>query len=294
MEASCCCFCGGGISSLALQSSCRLSLSLRTKTRPHNLTPNYNLISSSFGGGRSLPSSLAATNCGDNRLYSDTLLLLLSSTFRLSRYQNHRNCNSFIINTITSKRTSHHNNNSSCGGNSRNDNLRATATATTARSAVQSADKNSSNAKQQQKHQHSNGNPLGRKELGKGVVRWIGQGMKAMASDFAAAEAEGEFSELRQRMGPGLTFVIQAQPYLNAVPMPPGLEAICLKACTHYPTLFDHFQRELRDVILHLQRNKTLVVDDWRQTQSWMLLKELANSGSLSFSFLYPYPYYIL
>lgn len=123
---------------------------------------------------------------------------------------------------------------------------------------------------------------MGRRDLGKAVVNWISQGMKAMALDFAMAEMEMEedsdFSELMQRMGPGLTFVIQAQPYLNAVPMPVGMEVICLKACTHYPTLFDHFQRELRDVLQQLQ-NKSLI-SDWRQTQSWLMLKDLANSGS--------------
>lgn len=122
-----------------------------------------------------------------------------------------------------------------------------------------------------------NGDPLGRRDLGKSVVRWMCQGMQAMALDFASAEIQGEFSELRQRMGPGLTFVIEAQPYLNAIPMPVGLEAICLKAGTHYPTLFDHFQRELRDVLQGLQQ-KTLV-QDWHETESWKLLKELANSA---------------
>ncbi|XP_061344494.1 uncharacterized protein LOC133290433 [Gastrolobium bilobum] len=133
--------------------------------------------------------------------------------------------------------------------------------------------------KQEEREPNENGDPIGWKELGKSVVRWIRHSMRAMASDFASAELEGEFefSELRQRMGPGLTFVIQAQPYLNAVPMPLGLEVICLKACAHYPTLFDHFQRELRDVLQDLQ-NKSLV-QDWRDTQSWKLLKELANSA---------------
>jgi hypothetical protein len=131
---------------------------------------------------------------------------------------------------------------------------------------------------------NENGDPLGRRELGKSVVGWIREGMKAMASDFALAEAQGEFPELRQRMGPGLTFVIQAQPYLNAVPMPLGLEALSLKAGTHYPTLFDHFQRELRDVLQDLQRKS--LFQDWSDTESWKLLKELASSGlspSLSF-----------
>lgn len=127
---------------------------------------------------------------------------------------------------------------------------------------------------------HQNGDPLGRKDLGKSVVKWLSQGMRAMASDFASTEAlgEGEFYELRQKMDPGLTFVIQAQPYLNATPMPLGLEALCLKASTHYPTLFDHFQRELRDVLQQLQ-NKSMV-QQWQQTQSWKFLKELANSGT--------------
>lgn len=100
-----------------------------------------------------------------------------------------------------------------------------------------------------------------------------------MASDFAVAEVQGEFGEVTGRMGPGLTFVIQAQPYLTAVPMPLGLEAVCLKACTHYPTLFDHFQRELRGVLQELQRKG--VVENWQEAESWKLLKELANSGML-------------
>lgn len=125
---------------------------------------------------------------------------------------------------------------------------------------------------------NENGDPMGRKDLGKCVVRWISQGMKAMATDFATAEMQGEFTEVKQRMEPGLTFVIQAQPYLNAIPMPLGLEAICLKACTHYPTLFDNFQRELRDVLQNLQRKS--LVQDWRDTESWKLLKDLAISGN--------------
>lgn len=124
---------------------------------------------------------------------------------------------------------------------------------------------------------YQNGDPLGRRDLGKPVVKWVSQGMKAMASDFATAEIQGEFSEVQQKMGPGLTFVIQSQPYLNAIPMPVGVEAVCFKACTHYPTLFDHFQRELRDVLQDLQ-SKSLVAS-WTQTQSWKLLKKLATSG---------------
>lgn len=127
---------------------------------------------------------------------------------------------------------------------------------------------------------NQNGDPLGKRDLGRNVVKWISQAMKAMASDFATAEVQGEFSEIRQNVGSGLTFVIQAQPYLNAIPMPLGLEVICLKACTHYPTLFDHFQRELRDVLQDLERQK--IMENWKETESWKLLKEIANSGLIN------------
>lgn len=124
---------------------------------------------------------------------------------------------------------------------------------------------------------YQNGDPLGRRDLGKLVVKWLRQGMRAMAAEFAAAEVRGDFSELEQRMGPGVTFLIEAQPYLTAVPMPLGLEAVCLKACAHYPTLLDHFQRELRDVLQGLESQA--VVENWRETQSWKLLKQLFNSA---------------
>lgn len=132
----------------------------------------------------------------------------------------------------------------------------------------------------------NNGDPLGRKVLGKSVVRWITVGMRAMATDFASAELGGESEEqMRHKIGMGRggsggpAFVIQAQPYLNAFPMPKGLEADCLKACTHYPTLLDHFQRELRDVLQSLQRSSG--IQDWRTTLSWKLLKALVASGIL-------------
>ncbi|XP_074304400.1 DNA polymerase alpha-associated DNA helicase A [Silene latifolia] len=123
---------------------------------------------------------------------------------------------------------------------------------------------------------NQNGDPLGRRDLGKAVVKWISQGMSAMATEFGAAELRGDFGEIEQKMGPGLTFVIEAQPYLSAVPMPAGLESVCLKACAHYPTLFDHFQRELRDVLNGLQAKGH--VEDWRETRAWKLLKQLATS----------------
>ncbi|KAJ3672174.1 hypothetical protein LUZ60_006895 [Juncus effusus] len=140
---------------------------------------------------------------------------------------------------------------------------------------------------------YQNGDPLGKKELGRCVVRWIGQGMRAMASDFSSSELRGEFSEIRSRMGFGpprtnqneptnetsndLVFVIQAQPYLNAVPMPKGLEALCFKACTHYPTLLDHFQRELSEILMGLEKRE--MVKDWRESESWKLLKDFVRSA---------------
>ncbi|KAL9247944.1 hypothetical protein vseg_021317 [Gypsophila vaccaria] len=123
---------------------------------------------------------------------------------------------------------------------------------------------------------NQNGDPLGRRDLGKAVVKWISQGMRAMATEFGAAELRGDFGEVEQKMGPGLTFVIEAQPYLSTVPMPAGVEAVCLKACAHYPTLFDHFQRELRDVLNGLQAKGHF--EDWRETRAWKLLKQLATS----------------
>ncbi|CAL5055390.1 unnamed protein product [Urochloa decumbens] len=129
---------------------------------------------------------------------------------------------------------------------------------------------------------YQNGDPLGRKELGRCVVEWLRQGMRSMASKFAAAELEGDLAAAALALEWGsaegrLGFVIQAQPYLSAIPMPQGLEALCLKACTQYPTLFDHFQRELRDVLLGYQNQG--LVSDWRDTQSWRILKEMASSS---------------
>ncbi|TVU28159.1 hypothetical protein EJB05_19668 [Eragrostis curvula] len=127
---------------------------------------------------------------------------------------------------------------------------------------------------------YQNGDPLGRKELAQCVVEWLRQGMRSMASKFAAAEVQGDAAALALEWGSAegrLGFVIQAQPYLSAIPMPQGLEALCLKACTHYPTLFDHFQRELRDVLLGYQNQG--LVSDWRSTQSWRMLKEMASSS---------------
>ncbi|KAL6912269.1 hypothetical protein ACP4OV_001074 [Aristida adscensionis] len=129
---------------------------------------------------------------------------------------------------------------------------------------------------------YQNGNPLGRKELGRCVVEWLRQGMRSMASKFAAAELQGDAAAaalaLEWESDEGrLEFVIKAQPFLSAIPMPQGLEALCLKACTHYPTLFDHFQHELRDVLQGCENQG--LISDWRSTQSWRVLKEMASSS---------------
>ncbi|RLM75694.1 hypothetical protein C2845_PM15G03430 [Panicum miliaceum] len=101
-----------------------------------------------------------------------------------------------------------------------------------------------------------------------------------MASKFAFSEIQddGAALSLDGELSDGhMDFVMQAQPYLSATPMPKGQESLCFKASTHYPTLFDNFQRELHDVLLQ-QQNEGLITD-WRSTQSWMLLKELAKSA---------------
>lgn len=124
----------------------------------------------------------------------------------------------------------------------------------------------------------SNGDPLGRKSLGKIVMKWIADGMAAMAADVAAAEEKAESGELEEKFASGLSFVMRAQHYLNITPMPSGYEALCLKASTHYPTLFDHFQRELQTALGELQKKG--VIANWKATKSWQLLKLHAKSGS--------------
>ncbi|CAN6181687.1 unnamed protein product [Urochloa humidicola] len=101
-----------------------------------------------------------------------------------------------------------------------------------------------------------------------------------MASKFASSDIQDDGTALSLDGGSSdghMGFVMQAQPYLSATPMPKGQESLCFKASTHYPTLFDNFQRELHDVLLQ-QQNEGLITD-WRSTQSWILLKELAKSA---------------
>ncbi|CAK9171537.1 unnamed protein product [Ilex paraguariensis] len=281
MEASCV-FCGGGgVSTLALKSpSC-----LNFRFLRHNEL-NLSLR------------SISVLSSDKRFLYAATLSSTFRFRLRIRNNSDHVSKAAISSTSSSTKRRSRGRNNRGGDGANNEDRKknpgRTTITITTVvgSSSTSVVDENSEDAKQKRQKQqqqpratkpvnvrslYQNGDPLGRRDLGKCVVRWICQGMKAMASDFATAEVQGEFSEVRQRMGPGLPFVIQAQPYLNAIPMPLGFEAVCLKACTHYPTLFDHFQRELRDVLQHLQRRS--LVDNWRETESWKLLKDLANSA---------------
>ncbi|KAM3256360.1 hypothetical protein ACQJBY_049066 [Aegilops geniculata] len=126
---------------------------------------------------------------------------------------------------------------------------------------------------------YESGDPLGRKELGRCVMQWLKLGMCSMASTFASTEVQNDGAAFSLDGGSSegnLEFMILAQPYLAAIPMPQGHEALCLKASTHYPTLFDHFQRELREVLLKHQNQG--LISDWRSTESWILLKKLAKS----------------
>ena len=127
---------------------------------------------------------------------------------------------------------------------------------------------------------YESGDPLGRKELGRCVMQWLKLGMCSMASTFASTEVQNDGAAFSLDGGSSegtLEFMILPQPYLAATPMPKGHEALCLKASTHYPTLFDHFQRELREVLLKHQNQG--LISDWRSTESWMLLKKSAKSA---------------
>ncbi|BBN06661.1 hypothetical protein MPTK1_3g22970 [Marchantia polymorpha subsp. ruderalis] len=121
------------------------------------------------------------------------------------------------------------------------------------------------------------GDPLGKRLLGKSVVKWIACGIQALVKQVATAEEKGDTQEIEEIMKQaGLAFVAVAQPYLAENPMPLHQEALCLKASTHYPTLFDHFQRGLQEALQELQ--KTGAIANWQQSQAWKLLKKHAKS----------------
>ncbi|CAM6100030.1 unnamed protein product [Calypogeia fissa] len=121
------------------------------------------------------------------------------------------------------------------------------------------------------------GDPLGKKVLGKAVVKWISTGLEQLATEIAQAEQRGEFEEIAEKMSQsGLAFVALAQPYIAEIPMPLHMEVMCLKASTHYPTLFDHFQRQLQEALQGLQSEGLL--ENWQQSKAWKLLKKHAKS----------------
>eukprot|EP00252_Welwitschia_mirabilis_P002936 TRINITY_DN1293_c0_g1_i1.p1 TRINITY_DN1293_c0_g1~~TRINITY_DN1293_c0_g1_i1.p1 ORF type:complete len:960 (+),score=170.76 TRINITY_DN1293_c0_g1_i1:395-2881(+) len=97
-----------------------------------------------------------------------------------------------------------------------------------------------------------------------------------MAEAFCYAEEHGEFTEFEEGAWTGIKFVIEAQHYLASNPMPRGVEAACLRASTHYWTLFDHFRRELSNRLRGLQGKN--VVADWKETKSWRLLRQITKS----------------
>ncbi|ONM54105.1 P-loop containing nucleoside triphosphate hydrolase superfamily protein [Zea mays] len=126
------------------------------------------------------------------------------------------------------------------------------------------------------------GDPLGRKELGQHVVHWLKQGMRQMASEFASSdqpETQGNKAFLWSDGGHAAHagFVAQAQAHLSATPMPKGQDALCRTASAHYPTLFDNFQRELRDVLLRRLEKTRLMqarIDGFVQQMTGLLRLE--------------------
>ncbi|KAJ7280529.1 hypothetical protein O6H91_Y369500 [Diphasiastrum complanatum] len=121
------------------------------------------------------------------------------------------------------------------------------------------------------------GDPLGQKALGRAVVRWIARGMKAMATEIANAEKTLDYDLIRQKLSLGTSLVVQAKPYVEANSPPEGFEELCQKAMSHYPTLFDHLQRELQNALLMLQQQGFVV--DWEQSESWKWFKKQTKSG---------------
>ncbi|XP_024529728.1 DNA-binding protein SMUBP-2 isoform X2 [Selaginella moellendorffii] len=120
-------------------------------------------------------------------------------------------------------------------------------------------------------------NPLGRRELGKKVVSWVGRGIQAMAAEIAEAERARDLAGVEERVGVGEELVRLVQPFLDRVELPEGLEDECQRARNHYPTLYDHFQRELKNSLVDLQEKGS--VEEWQETDSWKLFKKRSKSG---------------
>lgn len=89
------------------------------------------------------------------------------------------------------------------------------------------------------------GDPRGKRQVGKNVVAWLSRGMSQMAADLL-----DKSSSLQARVRePNFSLVLAAQPYLWKNSQPMGDEAKCQVAAVHLPTLWDHLQREVRNIL---------------------------------------------
>eukprot|EP00850_Spirogloea_muscicola_P021566 SM000254S08792 [mRNA] locus=s254:115750:121317:+ [translate_table: standard] len=118
------------------------------------------------------------------------------------------------------------------------------------------------------------GDPLGRKSLGKAAVKWLSQGLGAFAAELIAAEQRG--LRLVEVHGSSAQLMAAVQSFLAKQPMPPGAEAKCQIAAAHFPTVWDHLQRELQWALQALEAKGHL--STWKGSQAWRLVKGLGKS----------------
>eukprot|EP00850_Spirogloea_muscicola_P013643 SM000093S24454 [mRNA] locus=s93:511904:517186:- [translate_table: standard] len=118
------------------------------------------------------------------------------------------------------------------------------------------------------------GDPLGRKALGKAAVKWLSQGLGAFAAELIAAEQRG--LRLVEVHGSSAQLMAAVQSSLAKQPMPPGAEDKCQIAAAHFPTVWDHLQRELQWALQALEAKGHL--STWKGTQAWRLVKGLGKS----------------
>eukprot|EP00232_Nephroselmis_pyriformis_P019485 CAMPEP_0182877276 /NCGR_PEP_ID=MMETSP0034_2-20130328/14654_1 /TAXON_ID=156128 /ORGANISM="Nephroselmis pyriformis, Strain CCMP717" /LENGTH=403 /DNA_ID=CAMNT_0025010109 /DNA_START=117 /DNA_END=1325 /DNA_ORIENTATION=+ len=101
------------------------------------------------------------------------------------------------------------------------------------------------------------GNPLGKRVLGAPASAWLRAGCAAYARAFVAAAGTIE-------VGPGYSLVGAMQEHLDASPVPEGAEKSCKKGRTHYPTLWDLMQREVREVLIKAEEEEGAAKGVWR------------------------------
>eukprot|EP00850_Spirogloea_muscicola_P011765 SM000074S21675 [mRNA] locus=s74:339511:345042:+ [translate_table: standard] len=118
------------------------------------------------------------------------------------------------------------------------------------------------------------GDPLGRKALGKAAVKWLSQGLGAFAAELIAAELRG--LRLVEVHGSSAQLMAAVQSSLAKQPMPPGAEDKCQVAAAHFPTVWDHLQREVQWALQALEAKGHL--STWKGTQAWRLVKGLGKS----------------